>query len=76
MANPSHEIRALQRTYETCHSSHVEMVAHLNQLQAHYVHVKRTGKLDRAQSFKVVGVTPLSVSPSICVTSYAFKATR
>jgi hypothetical protein len=32
MTNPSHKIRALQLTYETCHSSQVEMVAHLNQL--------------------------------------------
>jgi hypothetical protein len=52
MENPSHEIRALQRTYETCHSSQVEMVARLNQLQAHYVRVKRTVRLMKLKKMK------------------------
>jgi hypothetical protein len=49
---PSNDISALQRTYETCHSSQVEMVARLNQFQAHYVRVKRTGKLMKLKKMK------------------------
>jgi phage shock protein A len=52
MANPSHHIRALQHSYGTCHSSQVEMVARLNQLQAYYAHVKQTGKLMKLKKTK------------------------
>jgi hypothetical protein len=52
METPSHEIRAFQRTYEICHSSQVEIVSRLNQSQAHYVRVKRMGRLMKLKKMK------------------------
>jgi hypothetical protein len=58
MYNPSRELRTMSHNYETSHASQVEMVARLNQLQAHYVRSKRTGhimKRKRMKDFNIYG---------------------
>jgi hypothetical protein len=52
MDNPSHKLRAMSRNYKTSNASQVEMVAHLNQLQAPCVRSKRSGQLMKLKIMK------------------------